>query len=110
MPPLCAPRWPVALGPLVAHARPSKTSRQAKRSSPLPARCKRPRSKPKSLRICFPYHESKGASDAASSRKHQLGVFGLQVNDRYPSPEGFGASHTDSAVTPSRRLDWAYSS
>src|SRR5918998_6458162 len=42
-------------------------SRQAKRSSPLPARGTHTKSKPKSLRIPPLYHESKGALDAASS-------------------------------------------
>src|SRR5919106_4866319 len=42
-------------------------SRQAKRSSPLPARGNRAKSKPKSLHIPPLYHESKGASEAASS-------------------------------------------
>src|SRR5215211_3083088 len=49
------------------------SSHQAKSSSPPATRSNRVRSRPKYLRICIPYHRSKGASDNPSSPSARSG-------------------------------------
>lgn len=57
-----------------ASCSPGTSSRQARRSSPGATHDRGARSKLKSLRTSFPYYQSKGASDAASSRSAHSGV------------------------------------
>lgn len=69
------------------------------------ARGNRAKSRPKSLRIAPLYHESKGASDAASSPSARLGSKASSYTTATPPPVGFGTSHTNSAETPRRLRD-----